>query len=507
MENYLKPVTRSLASILIGALINILPLGSQAATDTHPEPVLDYHLNWDGKSTCLSVKVDYSPTSKDSTIFTFGTEGLGGQQDIFSVLTHIAGSLGDSVAVQPGRKTIVVYHQDNSQKQLVYQIDGKSVTDTTNRALYNELFRPVIKDGFLYIVSLVFMVRPVGHPAQQVGIQWDTVVKDVSYFMSYAPDANPLTRQVIPAQQSTDLLLIAGTDITTKSYQVGKVPYYFVSSKRDTINNIQAVFAPFFERYFPAIRRFWNDPTGTYYYICALPLLTKTKPMVGGFAWGPGFILKYAGQFDNSKRETIAHETAHYWIGHKVSIGSDSFTDQWFGEGFNDYVAVINLVQSGIFTQTDYVDYVNKTNFALHYVSPVRDSSNASIAQQYWRNYQFQKLPYRRGFVYAFYLDNQIRLATKNQHSLRDVLLTLFDRQKRVEASPTSLTRQDFIDAVSRYLPKVQVEREVAEYIVNGKPLDFQAIQLMPGFSVQYNGVIPVLSLSSSVNLLDIYRW
>ena len=108
-----------------------------------------------------------------------------------------------------------------------------------------------------------------------------------------------------------------------------------------------------------------------------------------------GFIMKYLGDFKNWKKIVIAHETSHNWIGLKLKIGLDNFDHQWFGEGFNDYVTIINLAKSKIFYAGVFISYLNKDNIELYYTSPVKDSSNAAIAKKYWKDYKnFGKLPY-----------------------------------------------------------------------------------------------------------------
>ncbi len=388
-DTYLFPIVKRLTRRIIfdqyvvrtGFLLSLLFLSRDALSQQNLAPTLDYHLSWQGGSTRLNVRLDYTPATNDSTVFTFGTIGFGGQTDIFDVLKQIAGSPDDSISIQRETKKIVVHHHGSSLRQLTYQVDGTPKGDQS-RAIYDELFRPVIKDGTLYVASLVFMVTPENHPAKKVGMQWDNVLKDMNYFLSYAPMADPLTKQLIPVEQSQSLLLVVGDDLITKKYQVGNVPYYFVASQRDTVNNVSTVFAPFFDRYFPSIRNYWNDYGSPYYYLASLPLLsTRNDAMSGGFAWGPGFIFKYGGKLDDSEEKVVAHEHAHLWIGQSITIGENSFSNQWFGEGFNDYVAIINLVHSGILTKSAFLDYVNKDNFNKHYTSSVRDSSNASIAE------------------------------------------------------------------------------------------------------------------------------
>ena len=67
----------------------------------------------------------------------------------------------------------------------------------------------------------------------------------------------------------------------------------------------------------------------------------------------------------------------------------------------------------------------------MYYTSPVKDSSNAAIAKKYWTDYKnFGKLPLRRVFIYDFYLDNKIRLASRGEFTLRNLLMDMLSLRK-----------------------------------------------------------------------------
>ena len=113
-----------------------------------------------------------------------------------------------------------------------------------------------------------------------------------------------------------------------------------------------------------------------------LPLQYTGTTNGGGFGMKNGFLMKYLGDFKNWKKIVIADETSHNWIGLKLKIGLDNFDHQWFGEGFNYYVTIINLAKSKIIYTGAFISYLNKVNLELYYTSPVKDSSNAAIAKK-----------------------------------------------------------------------------------------------------------------------------
>jgi hypothetical protein len=494
--------------VSLAACLNTATARPSRNSRTDTAARLEYHLSWDGKSPLLNVTIAYTPASSDSTVFTFGIQNFGGQVDIFKILGQIKSGAGDRVKVMASEKKVVVYHTGGGLKKLSYTVDGQLNTNPA-RAVYNELFRPVVTPGSLYIMPLIFMLEPQKHPATSLSVQWDSAPKKIGYFMSAAPGAGPFKKQVIGIKAIDDFLMVMGDDLIVNTYKVHNIPYYSITSKKDTINNLKTELEPFFTRYFPGLRDFWKDDDALYYYVCMLPLKSAQKPLQGGFGWGPGFLMKYSGPIDDVKKQVLAHETSHNWIGLKMMIGQDSFDQQWFGEGFNDYVCALNLAKSGIYDHAKYIKYVNEENFAKHYTSPVKTAPNDSIAAKYWKDKLYEKLPYHRGFIYAFYLDNQIRLASGNKQCLRDILLDLFARSKEIKAAnpDNNLKLSDFIDALSAFLPRAMVESDVDYYMIKGNPIDFKNVKLISDFKIDFDKDVPVLKLTDNGDLDNFLKW
>ncbi len=187
-------------------------------------------------------------------------------------------------------------------------------------------------------------------------------------------------------------------------------------------------------------------------------------------------------------------------------LGTYSFDHQWFGEGFNDYTALINLVNSKLYDEEEFLNYLNEDNFKQHYQSEIKDVHNDSIAAKYWTDYAtYGKLPYRRGLIYAFYLDNQIRVVSKGKFTLRNMLLDLYTIRK--EKNNKILSVYDFITVGAAYLDKRELADQIALYMIEGQPIDFKTVKLIPEFKVEIKNNIPKVSLSENANLLEIYKW
>ncbi|WPO83730.1 M1 family aminopeptidase [Chryseobacterium sp. JJR-5R] len=214
-------------------------------------------------------------------------------------------------------------------------------------------------------------------------------------------------------------------------------------------------------------------------------------------------------QFNSEKKIVIAHESSHLWIGQRMMIGNDNFDHQWFGEGFNGYICYINLLNSGIFSEKEFINEANKKIFSPHYSNQYRSLPNDSIAKLYLKDQEVQRLPYTRGWIYAFYLDNQISFASKGRKSLRDFLQKLykFNNKQKKKNSNYNLALEDFKKILSEYLPQNQVDFEIGEYMIKGNLIDLSTMYWSKEFNFTSRDDIPTIFLKKGQHLKNFYSW
>jgi len=127
-----------------------------------------------------------------------------------------------------------------------------------------------------------------------------------------------------------------------------------------------------------------------------------------------------------------------------------------------------------------------------HYGSPVKNTPNNKILDNYWNLGDYNRLPYRRGCLFAFWLDNRIAIETAGKYGARDFLLTL-DKKCRGKGAGYVFTRNDFIEAASGYIQKDEITRAYDRYIIAGDPILFKNKMLLPCYAISYKESIPTL--------------
>ena len=177
-------------------------------------------------------------------------------------------------------------------------------------------------------------------------------------------------------------------------------------------------------------RNFWNDHSQNYFTVTMQPF-----PQENGSSFqGTGLTNSFATSVSNNDQTELGqmvylfnHELMHNWIGH--TIHNDNEEEQyWFSEGFTEYYTFKNIAKNKIngLDGTFFIDEFNRTIRDL-YASSVTEAPNSEINyDNFWTNYEYSKLPYWRGAIFAFYLDQKIQQMSEGKQSLDDVMYQVY---------------------------------------------------------------------------------
>ena len=116
----------------------------------------------------------------------------------------------------------------------------------------------------------------------------------------------------------------------------------------------------------------------------------------------------------------------------------------------------------------------------------------------------WEKLPYRRGCLYAFYLDNQLRKQTDGKQSLETILQELL-----VICSTSDTIKFDhplFIKVLEPYLGK-RATSDFNKYIERGDLIKWRSRTLPPGLKIEQSSGTMMYGLSKDhINKVVAYR-
>lgn len=142
----------------------------------------------------------------------------------------------------------------------------------------------------------------------------------------------------------------------------------------------------------------------------------------------------------------------------------------WWSEGFTDFYSRLIALRSKGIDRAAFVDEMNQF-LRAYYLSPVNQEPNSRIQKDFWNDYDIEKLPYYRGFVFALYLNNLLQKENPDT-SLDNIMHDLFKVANKQQFS-SSL----FKDIVHKYI-KSGIENEMVNFIDKGNIISLEVIDL-----------------------------
>ena len=395
---------------------------------------------------------------------------------------------GVTATKEPDSNRIAVRHAPGARVKVVYEI--LDLQEANRKPFYKYCCNmPIIHPNYFH-VQVGHLLLPPGHywpddkAVMPVQLHWEGFPADWMLHNSFGPDKHQLVR--LQKGQFESAVFVGG-DFRRHKFDVNGSPVYFLT--RGHWNNFSDdTLVQLLHKIVEGHRAFWNDYSDSIYTITFLPVEgapfneTEHFSCTGGSGLTNSFMsyaTDNAGAPYQSIRYVYVHELMHRWIGGKIENAKEE-RQYWFSEGFTEYFTLKNSLKYGLITGKEFLQELNN-NFVLpHYSSPVGIMPNDSLNyEKFWNGGQeWEKLPYQRGCLYAFYLDNQIREKTHGRKNLDDFMRHLL---KAIEAKPgQKLDHAFFLKNLKPYLGKKAVA-DFKRYIENGERIDFQKVKLPLG--------------------------
>ena len=161
----------------------------------------------------------------------------------------------------------------------------------------------------------------------------------------------------------------------------------------------------------------------------------------------------------------LAHECLHEWNGRIVRVDGEEGSAYWFSEGFTDYLSRRLLRDSGLISESQYLDELN-TSLARYDANPAREAPNNRIVREFWTDPDVSELPYRRGDLLALAIDEYARRS--NQPRSIDSLMR--DLAARGRGGHPPIPSEELINRLGTIAPQLGVEG-IRAVVLDGAPV------------------------------------
>ncbi len=436
----------------------------------------------------LLVEVTFSGTKTGLSYLDYQNNQFG-EPDQMKFLSLPAQDPGVEVGKEPDSNRIWVKHLPGKQVRVRYEVLD---LQTETEPFYQYCcYKPILHKEYFHIQTGHLLATPDGYwqnpdDRKIVRFRWEGFPANWTLHNSFGPD-----KAQSPALTNSELsvAIFVGGDFRRFTFKVKEQPVYLLTRGQwtqfsdDTLRNL-------LQRTVEGHRTFWNDHSDTIYSVTFLPINdapwteTSKSVSVGGSGLTNSF-LSYAtnnpGVSYDLMRYLWVHELMHHWVGGQIQNAQEE-KQYWFSEGFTEYFTIKNSLRYGLISPDKFLSDLN--NFSTeHYSSPMRRMPNDSMNyERFWNGgKEWEKLPYRRGCLYAFYLDNFLREKSKGvvnlDQMMRDILEICWKNPDQ------KLDHRFFRTMLRKYGGKKAVKNFV-RHIENGEPIDFTKTVLPEGMDV-----------------------
>lgn len=440
----------------------------------------------------LEISVDLK-TDENGKINLDYQNNIRGEVDMFNTLKNIKTiPTAQKIEILPDSNLIIIHQEPDTKLTVSYQ----SFQDKGGVINFSHAFRPITQPTYFHAFGKRLLIFPEGIFASDSSkvkfeLNWKTNQPDYLIHNSFG-SGKKQTFEVTEEELGSSVF-------------VGGDWKRYTSLEND--NEIHLLtrgdWIPFSDKELEEIlmtamqshKAFWDDYSDPKYSVTLLP----TNETEGYIAGGTGLTNSFATFLSNNDLVEIwrvkylfFHELLHHWTGKKI-VNAEEEKQYWFSEGFTDYYTYKLMLRSEIIDAPEFIRLINEEVLIPHYQSEVKNFPNKDINYEtFWGDPRMEKLPYRRGLIYAFDLDNQIRQTSKKSldDMMREILQQCFLKKKQ------KLSHELFLSILKNYLGE-KSKTDFDTYIEEGKLLDLSE-DLPKGLGMEMKDSIPQLKINEN---------
>lgn len=450
----------------------------------------------------LKVHLNFTASKhSDSTWFHFPTN-MWGEDSLFQCLKLLdADNPGCRFKFVPDSNRIVFYHPKAREINFTYRIFQDKEDD---EARY--INRPKVQNNYFHILGHSLFIVPEqvfegakGSPKFSASIEWVNFPSTFRLHNTFASGQKKQLLNVSLWDQLHNSLFVGGDYRISSFLHMNKSVYFAIRGEWLKGYNEDAIFEAI-KKVISSQREFWKDDNPDFYTVIMSPTVTRSDSSFKGVsstgsAVHQGFLVQASNNpFNNFTmlQNLFNHEMMHDWIGGKIKMRHEEL-NYWFSEGFTDYYAYKNRLRSKHISMSEWVKEFNRNSFKAYWKNPEKNIANYLIKDSFWKIRHVEKVPYQRGAVFAFWLDNQIIKKSNYTKSLDDLMRELL---KICVKENKLFTDELFLEVAEKYIGK-DISYFFQKHILTGASLEIKNNELIEVFSIETKDGIPELKCNS----------
>lgn len=462
------------------------------------------HYSGDFEEKGLRVQTEFiSKKASDSTYFHFSND-VWGQTNLMNCLQFDPNENPNyHFRIDKDSNRIIVHHPKGKKINFSYRIKQDFIDNDPK-----SLNRPLVKNNYFHILGQSLFAVPEAvfdggqeDPAISARIEWLNFPESFKIHNTFGSQQKVQTLSVLLWHELYHSVFVGG-DYRIHSFHYENKPVHFAVRGNWLGEYNDEVLFESLKRTISSQRAFWNDTKIEYFTVILSPTFTQNDSLyrgqsITGSAVKNGFLIQSSNNPFNSlytMKYIFNHEMMHDWIGLKISMQNEEL-NYWFSEGFTDYYAYKNRLRSGEITVKEWLEEFNSDVLLAHWENPERNKPNYVVKDSFWMSRDIEKIPYRRGAIFAFWLDNQILLHSNYTKSLDDLMreiLTICVKEKR------RFTDALLLDLANKYLNR-SIDYFFQKHILDGVDFELNQNEFIPGFTIEKKKDVPVISCDESI--------
>ncbi len=421
----------------------------------------------------LNVKVSFKPDPSGTTLLHY-PDNAWGQDSLWNALKDVDLTIGEGrLEINRDSGWVAIRHEPEASA--LFEVTYKLIQDKAATGGRSDLtYRPIIQPDYFHVFAHnLFMVpghyRETSDSTLQARLEWVGWAPEEQIHNSFG--TGQLVQEIgpIPPDRFMSAIYTGGDfEVFTDTLEGNAL---HLAIRGDWVPFQKTEVMDLLTKTVRVQRDFWRDHSQSYFTVIMRPINQKQ----GSSFQGTGLTNSFACSISNNENTGLEqlvylfnHELMHNWIGHTIQ-NEEEEAQYWFSEGFTEYYTAKNIAANGIagYGWGYYIGNINE-KVRLLAGSPVREAPNSDINyENFWSNPEYNWLPYHRGALFAFYLDQRIRAHSQGTSSLDDLMRDLLEEVRR---SGARLNGELLVRLANPYLG-ADLQPDFDRYIEKGEML------------------------------------